>query len=353
MTDSEIVYDVLVIGGGQAGLAAGYHLARKGLRFLILDASQRIGDSWRLRYDSLTLFTPRRFSQLPGLALTGDEEGYASKDEFADYLEAYAKAFALPVRSSKHVRTLRRQGEQFSIETASGDRFAAANVIVASGAFQAPAIPAISQQFDGVMQLSTNDYRNAAQLPEGPALIVGDGASGRDIAAELTATRKTYLAGGRPRRLAPERLLGISIWSWLNMLGLMKASPNSFFGGIMRRKDPFPDRNRNNAVLKKMGVTLPGRLTSATGRTAQFASGLTIEVAAVVWATGYRDDNAWLDIPEARDAAGSIRQTDGKSPVSGLYFVGRPWQRNRASALIMGAGADAEIVVTDISSRAR
>jgi putative flavoprotein involved in K+ transport len=175
--------DVLVIGAGQAGLAAGYYLARPELSFQIVDRHARVGDSWRHRYDSLTLFTPRAFSSLPGLALDGDPEGYPTRDEFANYLETYASHFDLPVHSGNGVARLeRRADERFAAQLDDGRYIVAKAVIVATGAFQKPIIPTIAAGFDSaVKQLTPESYHNPSDLPLGMVLIVGDGASGRDI----------------------------------------------------------------------------------------------------------------------------------------------------------------------------
>lgn len=177
---------VLVIGAGQAGLAAGYYLKIAGLSFTIVDRDKRVGDSWRARYDSLTLFTPRQFSALPGLDLPGNRELYASRDEFADYLERYAHDFGLPVQPSRNVVCVRKTGnDAFEAELDDGTRLFASEVIVATGAFQRAIVPATATKFGHeVLQLTTETYRNAMQLPDGTVLVVGDGASGRDIAVE-------------------------------------------------------------------------------------------------------------------------------------------------------------------------
>lgn len=191
--------------------------------------------------------------------------------------------------------------------------------------------------------------RSPASLPSGPVLIVGDGASGRDIAIELASTRETWLAIGKPRRLFPERILGRSIWQWLSTLGLLRVGPDSWLGKRMRKVDPFPDRGRSLKALKRAGVRVVPRLTAARGARATFADGQTAEVGSVVWCVGYRDDFGWIDVAGAKDRTGAILQTEGVSPVSGLYFVGRPWQRNRASALVMGAGEDARRIVEHVT----
>jgi putative flavoprotein involved in K+ transport len=342
--------EVLVIGAGQAGLAAGFRLKRAGIAHVIVEALPRLGDVWRNRYASLTLFTPRRFSQLPGLDLAGDPDGYPSGTEFADYLGAYAAAHGLTVRTG--VRVLRLgKSQRFRADLSDGTRIDADRVVIATGGFQRALRPALAAGFgEGVVQLTAEDYRRPDQLPGGPVLVVGDGASGRDIAAEMAGSRPVLLATGKPRKLVPERLFGRSIWWWLDKTGLLRAAPSSLPGRIMRARDPFPDRDRSIAALVSRGVTLRPRLTGASGRTARFADGSGAEVAAVVWATGYRDDTAWVGIPGAVARDGSFAHREGVSPVPGLFFVGRPWQRNRASALVMGAGDDAGRIVQAIAA---
>lgn len=354
MPGAERATAVLVIGAGQAGLACGHHLQRAGIDFLIVDRLPRVGDSWRRRYTALRLFTPRAFSALPGLNLGGAPDGYPTRLEFADYLEGYAAAHALPVLTGTGVARLRREGAAFEALLDGGRQVRSRHVIIATGGFQVPVRPSLGRGFDpGVVQLDPESYRNADSTPPGPVLVVGDGASGRDIAAELAPLRETALALGKPRRLLPERVLGRSVWWWLRRSGLLRLGPNNPFGGLMRRTDPFPDRGLGNTALQDAGVRLLPRLTGAAGHRALFADGQAFAVTAVVWAVGYRDDFSWLDMPEAKDGRGSVRQRQGVSPVAGLYVVGRPWQRNRASALVMGAGEDARVVVDHITTRER
>lgn len=349
MPDSPL--DVLVIGAGQAGLATGYHLKRRGLDFHVVEQSARLGDSWRKRYESLTLFTPRGLSALPSMQLTGDPDGYPSRHEFADYLESYAARWQLPVATGVCVVELARDGVDFLAIMSDGSVARSRSVVIATGGFQNPARPAIATRFDAsVAQFDPESYRNPQSMPPGRVLVVGDGASGRDIAVELTATHNTLLAVGRPRRLFPERILGRNVWWWLKSLGLMRVRPDSVLGRIMRRADPFPDRGRSLPALQAKGVRIVPRLVAAEGRSASFADGTRTEVDAVVWAVGYRDDFGWLRIPEAKDTEGKVMHAEGVSPAPGLFFVGRPWQRNRASALVMGASDDAEAIVQRLVS---
>lgn len=351
MSGPDIHVDVVVVGAGQAGLAAGYWLTCAGTRFLIVDGADRVGDSWRERYDSLTLFTPRRFSALPSLSLTGDPEGYPGRLEFADYLERYAAMFSLPVAMNRRVMSVTAHLRGFRVAFEDGDALNCRSVIVASGGFQLPIWPQLSQSFDHtVAQFDAESYRNPGAMPSGPVLVVGDGASGRDIALELAATNQTWLAVGKPRKLFPERFLGQSIWHWLSVSGLLRVGPGGWLGRRMRRIDPFPDRGRSLGLLAASGVTIAPRLMSSKGARATFEDGRELGVSSVIWCVGYRDDYDWLDVAGAKDASGNVVHVEGVSPVKDLYFIGRPWQRNRASALVMGAREDARIIVERATS---
>jgi putative flavoprotein involved in K+ transport len=223
---------------------------------------------------------------------------------------------------------------------------------VAAGAFQKPKLPALAAELDGrVTQLTVGTYHRPADIPEGTVLVVGDGASGRDIAADLAGSRHVLLASGRKRRLLPERLLGRSIWWWLNATGLMHAGPTSSIGRFMRESDPFPNRNRDVVDLQRLGIVAKPRALSAAGSEVTFADRTTAAIDGVVWTVGYEDDARWIDVAEAKDGGGGILCDQGRSPVPGLYHLGRPWQRNRASALIMGAGPDAKLVVDHLLVR--
>lgn len=326
--------DVLVVGAGQAGLAASWRLKRAGCSHLIVDASKAIGDSWRRRYQSLVLFTPRGLSALPGKSLAGDEQGYATRLEFADYLERYAESNELPVMSGTCVESLSAAAEGFSAKLDNGAEVRARSVIVCTGAFQQAVIPELSARFHpDLAQLTVSTYRSAISVGKGPVLIVGDGASGRDIAVDLAAKHPVILATGKRRRLFPQHVLGVSSWTWMDRLGLLSASPSSAIGKWMRTADPFPDRGRNNLSLRMRGIQIRPRLADASGWTATFADGNRSDVGTVIWAVGYRFEDAWIGMP---------------NDTPGLYFLGRPWQRNRASGLILGAKRDSKVVVSSV-----
>ena len=344
--------DILVIGAGQAGLAMGYHLQQAGHRFQIVDRHPRIGDSWRNRYDSLVLFTPRAYSALPGLPVPGDPQGYPTKDEIADYLEQYATHFALPVAVEAGVRSLARMDGGFRLTTDAGETVDTRAVVLASGAFQRPAVPAIAQGLSpDVLQLTPASYRRPAQVPPGRVVVVGDGATGRQIAVELAATHAVMLATGRPRRVSPERILGRSIFWWLDNLGVLGASRESRVGRYLMRTDPFPGKALGGQQLLQRGIQVVGRVVEMQGKRASFAGGTSVEIDAVIWATGYRDDADWVAIPAIKDARGAFVHQHGVSSVPGLYFIGRSWQWTRGSALLHGVGADAAFLAGRITAQ--
>jgi putative flavoprotein involved in K+ transport len=341
--------DVLVIGAGQAGLALGYHLKRTPFRFQIVDRHARVGDSWRNRYASLVLFTPRAYSALPGLEVPGDPDGYPTKDEMAEYLEAYAAHFDLPVVLGNGIRRLERADGGFRAITEASELIDARAIVVATGAFQRPAIPAFSKQLSAeVTQLAPEDYREPSQLSPGTVLVVGDGATGRQIALELAANHEVLLAAGRPRRVSPDRILGRSVFWWMDKLGVLRASRESAVGRYLMKADPFPGKDLELKQLQRRDVAVVSRVVQAEGRRVSFADGKSAEVDAVLWATGYRDDTDWVTISEAKDAQGNFLHHRGVSPVPNLYFIGRSWQWTRGSALFAGVGEDAAFVTERI-----
>ncbi len=342
MHPTPLPLDVLVIGAGQAGLALGRQLQQRGLRFSLVDRNARVGDSWRQRFDSLTLFTPRAYSALPDMPMPGDPDGYPPKDEMADYLEAYVARFDLPVALGTGIASLERSGGGFHAVTDSGDELTARTVVIATGGFQEPVVPAIAEQLSAdVVQVTAATYRNPDDMPAGTVLVVGDGATGRQIALELSESRRVVLATGRPRRVSRDRMLGRSVFWWMDRLGILRVSPESRIGSRLKTADPFPGMHLALDRLRERGITVVGRLGRAEGRTVAFASGERVDIDAVIWATGYRDRTAWVRIPQAIDASGAFAHERGVSPVPGLFYIGRSWQASRGSALVTGVGRDA------------
>ncbi|MCZ8522167.1 MULTISPECIES: flavin-containing monooxygenase [Paenibacillus] len=345
-TDTE----VLIIGGGQAGLACAQALAGRGIASLILDAGKEPGESWRSRYDSLKLFTPRGLSALPGLELSGAPEGFPSKDELAGYLADYAQHFGLSLESGRRVQTLRRQGDGFEAVTAGGV-YTARRVIAAAGAFGEPSVPDFAMKLSpSVVQLHSASYRSPAQLPPGPALVVGSGNSGAQIAAELAGDRPVLLASRHPVRFLPLTFLGRSTFGWMIRLGLLSAPRESILGRAMRRRpDPIFGLELRELVREGRVRWKPGAVDGA-GERVVFADGSEERPSSVVWATGFRPDYSWLAVDGALDPQGRPLHDRGVSPAAGLYYAGLPWQHTRGSALLCGAGRDAAYLAERIAA---
>ncbi|KMY55570.1 oxidoreductase [Bacillus sp. FJAT-27231] len=341
-------YDVIVVGAGQAGLAMGYYLKQAGLSFLLVDSHQRIGDSWRKRYNSLVLFTPRKYSSLPGLLMSGSPEGFPTKDEIADYLEEYTAHFHLPVQLETFVKKVEKCENLFEIETTRGT-LKAGQVVVASGAFQKPFIPpVISEEERMPLQLHSSSYLVPNQLSEGAVLVVGGGNSGAQIAVELAADREVTLAVNHPFKFLPLRFLSKSIFSWLEWAGLLYAGIDTKKGEWFRRQsDPIFGKELKN-LLKKDKVTLKPKVVCLKGMEATFEDGSMASFPTIIWSTGFVPSYEWIQIQEAIDLAGKPIHQRGISPVKGLYFIGLPWQYQRGSALICGVGRDAAYLLSPI-----
>ena len=255
--------DVVIIGGSQAGLAIGHHLAQRGLRFVILDAGPEVGHAWRSRWDSLRLFTPAQYSSLPGMAFPSPKDTYPSKEEVATYLSSYVSTFDLPVRLNSKVTSLSRRDEGYVVGTPT-DEFPATQVVVATGPFQTPFIPAVAGDFDDeVFKIHSADYRHPAQLPEGRVLVVGGGNSGFQIATELATVREVDLAVGKRVPSLPQRLLGKDLFWWLSGIGFMKISTDSRLGRKVAKRDVLIGSSPRG--LRRSAVTLRKRLTEPRG----------------------------------------------------------------------------------------
>jgi putative flavoprotein involved in K+ transport len=343
--------DVAVIGGSQAGLAMAWHLTRRGLRFVVLEAAPEIGHTWRSRWDSLTLFTPAQHDALPGMPFPGRPDTYPTKDPVADYLQAYAAAFHLPVRLNVRVTHLSKTAEGFEIGT-QAEVFRARQVVAAAGPFQTPFIPPAAQRLDGaVTQLHSAGYRNPQALPAGPVLVVGGGNSGFQIAEELAAAgRRVDLSIATKQPVLPQRLAGQDLFWWLTHLGLMRVTTESRLGRRMSSRDFIIGSSRRR--LQKEGVRFRPRLTGAGGRTAQFADGGTLDAGVVIWATGYRPDYSWIDIPGVVQD-GQVTHRRGVTEVPGLYFLGLTWQYTRGSALLGFVNDDAAYLAGRIAAHQR
>lgn len=350
----------VVIGGGQAGLSVGYHLARLGVPFVILDAAQRIGDAWRNRWDSLRLFTPARYDGLPGMPFPAAAHAFPTKDEMADYLEAYAARFNLPVRSGMRVTRLTRRDGRFLV--AAGDRqFEADNVVVAMANYQRPVVPGFAAELDPrIVQLHSLDYRGPAQLAAGEVLVVGAGNSGADIAMELVPNRTTWLSG-RDTGHIPFRIEGLAARLLLVQLVL-----RVLFHRVLTVDSPLGRKVRPKVLraggplirikprdLLAAGVRRVPRVVGVRDGKPLLADGRVLEVGSVIWCTGYEPGFSWIDLP-VLDERGEPRHERGIVPgLPGLYFAGLHFLYALSSTMIHGVERDARRVAKAIAQRAR
>lgn len=347
MSENQSPLDVVVVGAGQAGLATGYHLGRRGVRYQILESRSAPGDQWRERWDSLRLFTPARYSHLPGLPLPLAGGEFPTKDQFADYLEAYARRFELPVRTGVSVTGLRSDPDGFDLATSAGP-VRAGRVVVAGGSHTIPRIPAAAASLDpGIVQLHSSSYRNPEQLPDGDVVVVGAGTSGAEIALELARSgRRTYLAG-RPTPHIPDpvfRYAGPAYWAFVNhVLTLSTPLGRKVAAGFTSRGAPLIRVSMEQ--VRDAGVTTLTRFTGTRDGAPVFGDQTIGTPAVVVWATGLGPDLGWLPGLPVTANGWPVTRRGLVDAVPGLAFVGLPFQYSLASALIGGVGRDAAFVV--------
>jgi putative flavoprotein involved in K+ transport len=348
LTQAAADADVAIVGAGQAGLALGSFLERRGLRFVILERADEIAPAWRDRWDSLTLFTPRRYSALPGLSFPGDPNGYPTRDEVITYLERYAETFELPVELNSEVTRLERGDDgRFRLQV-DGRTSTAGQVVVATGPFQTPHVPELAGKVSrDVFQTHAVGYRRPDDVPRGTVLVVGGGNTGFQIAKELSETHKVVLSIGSPQKPLPQQVLGRDLFWWLTKLRILDKSVETRLGRKLSTRDTLIGSSPRE-LEKRYGVDLKPRLVDADGRRARFEDGSELEADALIWATGYHPDYSWIKLP-ILDADGRLGHRRGVTDVPGLYFLGLTWQYTRGSALIGWVKDDAEFIAKKIA----
>lgn len=348
--------DTLVIGGGQAGLSVGYHLARRGVPFVIVDANPRVGDAWRNRWDSLRLFTPNRFNGLPGMRFPGPRWGFPSKDEFADYLESYADRFELAVRTGVEVQRLSRNGRGF-VASAGDRRFEADHVVVAMSSWQRPRVPEIAEGLDPkILQLHVADYRSPEQLRDGDTLVVGAGNSGAEVAMDLAGSRRVWLSGPDTGHLPfrPESRVARVLMPFIGRVIFHRVLTTSTPMGRRARPKMLKKGDRLIRVKPKdlaaAGVERVPRTTGVEGGLPQLEDGRRLDVANVIWCSGFHPGVSWIDLPVlGPDEPKHDRGVVDAEP--GLYFVGLKFLYAKSSEQIHGVGRDAARIAGIIAAR--
>lgn len=353
-------FDVIVIGAGQAGLSVGYHLQRQGCRFVILDQHQRIGDGWRARWDSLRLFTPAKFDGLTGLRFPGPPNAFPTKDQMADYLEAYRARFDLPVRTGVRVDRLSRRDGVFVI-SAAGRELEAKQVVVAMASYQQPRVPAFATELRGdILQLHSSAYRNPAQLRDGAVLVAGAGNSGAEIALELARDRETWLAG-RATGEVPFRIEGLAARLFLARFVL-----RFVFHRVLTLRTPAGRRARARlaargaplirvkaARLQAAGVRRVPRVVGVREGLPLLEDGRVADVTNLVWCTGYQPGFSWIDLPVFGDDGHPAHDGGAARGMAGLYFVGLRFLYGFSSDMIHGVGRDAKRIAAAIAAEQR
>ncbi|NJP51617.1 NAD(P)/FAD-dependent oxidoreductase [Streptomyces sp. SBST2-5] len=344
--------DVVVIGGGQSGLATAHALLRRRLRPVVLEASGRAAGSWPRYYDSLTLFSPARYSSLPGMPFPGaDRDRYPRRDEVVAYLTAYAERLDADIRTGCRVGAVHRTGDTFTLELQGGERLSARAVVAASGAFGRPHRPALPglEEFEGEV-LHAADYRRPAPFTGRRVVVVGAGNSAVQIAAELAGTARVTLATRAPVRFAPQRILGRDLHFWLARTGLDSAPLGRFLSRPPTQ--PVLDDGRYRAALAAGRPDRRPLFTEADGSELRWPDGRREKVDAIVLATGYRPDLPYLaDLDGALDAEGNPRHREGIAVgVPGLAFTGLEWQRSLSSNSLRGVGRDAGRVARHLAA---
>jgi putative flavoprotein involved in K+ transport len=351
----------VIIGAGQSGLSVGYHLARAGVPFVILEANQRVGDTWRKRWDSLRLFTPARYDSLVGMPFPAAARSFPSKDAMADYLELYAKHFKLPVRTGASVTKLSKRGNGFLVQ---GEDFAieAENVVIAMATFQRPRVPTFAAELDpSIVQMHSSDYRNPAQLRKGGVLVVGAGNSGAEIAIEAARNGYSTMLSGRHPGHVPFRIESV--------LGRYVLAPivlRFVFHRLLTLNTPLGRKANGNGVpgaaplirtrpheLVAGGIQRVAKTIGVKDGRPLLEDGKTLDVANVVWCTGFHPGFSWIDLPVFGKNGAPVHRRGVVESEPGIFFTGLEFLFAMSSTMIHGAARDAEYIAKAVLSRAK
>ncbi|APU68577.1 flavin-containing monooxygenase [Christiangramia flava] len=345
--------DFIVVGAAQAGLAMSYYLQELKMDFLVVDKESEIGASWLNRWDSLKLFTPSEFNNLPGMDFPAEKGYYPTKTEVAQYFKSYANKFEIPIQLNTLIEHISHEGNHFELSGPNG-KFLSRNVVVATGPFHIPYTPPFSKKIDReVFQIHSNYYKNPDQLQEGATMVVGAGDSGFQILDEVSAEqeREVYFSGTTDVRVLPQQLLGKTLWWWFTKTGFLSFSRNSWLGRKLSKSRQPVIGTDVKEILARPNVEPVGKTKNAEGNMVLTEKKKLSELRNIVWATGYRPNFEWIEGLELTKD-GYPKHERGVSSIDGLYFIGLPWLHTRGSATLGGIKKDAEYLSNFIQREA-
>jgi putative flavoprotein involved in K+ transport len=343
--------DYIIIGAGQAGLSIAHYLSKQNANYLVIDANTEIGAPWLKRWDSLKLFTPSEFNNLPGLKFPHEKGHYADKYEVAEYLRQYVSEFNIPIKFNHKIVSLKKVDDVFELKSKT-EKFKTKNVIVATGPFHKPFTPAFNNKISkNILQIHSEHYKSPNQLQEGPTLVVGAGDSGVQILNEISnSNRKVYFSGNTNITSIPQEILGKTLWWWFSKLGFLTVNKYSWMGKKLSKSGQPVIGTDVKTLFKKKNITCVGRTLDANEETIVFESQKINNLKNIVWATGFKPNFNWIENINL-DENNYPKNYRGISDIEGLYFLGLPWLYTRGSATLGGVKKDAKYLSKYISNK--
>ncbi|TDN89086.1 putative flavoprotein involved in K+ transport [Salegentibacter sp. 24] len=342
--------DFIIVGGAQAGLSMAYYLNKLGKQYIVVDKESEIGASWLNRWDSLKLFTPSEFNNLPGMDFPAEQGYYPTKKDVAAYFKDYVTEFNIDIRLNTLVEQVSKEEDHFVLKHPNGE-LKTQNVIIATGPFHIPYTPSFSKKIsEEVFQIHSNYYKNPGQLKQGPAMVVGAGDSGFQILDEISQTKRTtYFSGATDVRVLPQEILGKTLWWWFTKIGFLSFSRKTWLGKkLSQSKQPIIGTDVKG-ILKRNNVIPVGKTKNAKGEIIVTENRKIEDIKNIVWATGYRPNFSWIDGLELTKD-GYPKHQRGISNIEGLYFIGLPWLHTRGSATLGGIKNDAKYLTNYIQT---